>query len=82
MTPGALGFGPVQFPAVEAMHDPNMIVDNVFPLQCQNFTRAHSGEQCELHDQLFAQIDGGNDRLYFLGRKHSTRGPGYRPGRE
>jgi hypothetical protein len=51
---GALAFGAIQLAAVEAMHDLNVIVGDVLPLEREDFSGPHAGKQSQLHDQLFA----------------------------
>ena len=54
------------------MDDLNVIVSHMLPLQRENLTRPHAGEQGELHDQLSASIEDVQHGLHIVRRQHAA----------
>ena len=53
------------------MHDLDVIVGDMLPLESKNLTRAHAREQCQANDQLLAQGKNLKDLLHLFGCQDS-----------
>jgi hypothetical protein len=53
----AFALGPIQLAAIEALHDIDVILGDMLPLQAQDFSGPHAGGWGETHDELFTKIE-------------------------
>ena len=51
------------------MYDLDVIVSDMLPLQGENLTGSHAGEQSQPNDELFAKTEHGDDLLDLCGRE-------------
>ncbi len=68
----AFGLGRIQLPPIETMDDFNVILRDMLPLQGEDLTGPHAGEQRQSDDQLFADIEDMQNLLNLFGREHAS----------
>ena len=65
----AFALGSIEFSAVETLYDRDVIVVDILPLQGENLTGSHAGEQSQPNDELLAKVEDGDDLLDLCGRE-------------
>jgi len=74
----SFALGPIELAAIEALNHVYVILGDMLPLERQDFTRPHAGEEGESHDELFAKIKHIQNGLD-LRRPQNPAGSGSQP---